>query len=183
MTKHPNRFPVYSVTDSPEPHVAVPLRQAWREELEDRDVFNPETRDHVPAFLKGDVFELFFQPPDSEAYWELHVGPDAQIQQIRIPSPEAFARIREQGIPGEWMLRDPRMVVQSRIDRNCWNLDLNIPFSLFQRPFLASGERWKVSFCRYDHNLDPNSCFLSSTSSINALNFHNLSEWMIGLLV
>jgi hypothetical protein len=146
-------------------------------ELEDRDVFNPETRFNQPAFTVGDVLEWFLQPPGSQAYWELHIGPEGQVCQMRMPSQSRFEAVREQGVPREWMVESPKLQAESRIQGDIWEIEAFLPVELLEKQNLSRGEVWKMSFCRYDHNRDPENLILSSSSSFKALNFHTLNDW------
>jgi len=182
---------------------ALPLRQTWLPEpsagfqsgevrcgwrpdafcvealLTDRDVYNPETRFNEPAFLRGDVFEMFLQPPGGEVYYEFHVGPANQVFQLRIPSVETFAARRELGPSKDWLLGDRR--IDSRValypEEGVWRVWAELPVEMMDRSELESGERWRLSFCRYDYNRNPDELMHSSTSPITQLDFHRLSEW------
>ena len=96
--------------------------------LPDRDIFNPVTEFNEPAYLKGDVFEIFLRPLSQEAYYELHISPSNQLFQVRFPKNLAEAQ------PGETI--DPTFVkvdLEStiRIDRQneCWEIFAEIPLA------------------------------------------------------
>lgn len=160
------------------------VRIAWTPEaihveasLTDRDVFNPETRFNHPAFLHGDVFEIFLQPPGATTYFEFHIGPDHQLFQLRIPSPEAFSVRRKEGIPPEWLIQDQQVERQVVRDGDGWSLKANIPVSMLETASVSKNQRWKMSFCRYDANRAPDSLILSSSSPLKAPDFHRIYEW------
>lgn len=145
--------------------------------LQDRDVFNPEREFNRRFFLQGDTLEWFVQPPESEAYWEFHIGPDAQLYQVRFPSRPAFDQIRATGIPSDWMMTEPVIDATCRIEGGFWTLEAFLPISMLERGHIQAKEVWRMSFCRYDYNREPDSLILSSTSSIRRPDFHRIEEW------
>jgi len=150
-------------------------------ELEDADIFNPETRFNAPSFQVGDVFEMFQRPCDQAAYYEIHVTPANQKLQLRIPSAQALTAPRAQpGIPAEWFVN--QQVIASRVEVNPaaerWVVAVAIPFDLVcevSRP--KPGARWLFSFSRYDYTRGRERPVLSSTSPHTILNFHRQAEW------
>ena len=160
------------------------VRVGWQPEgfrmqatLMDRDVFNPETGFNERFFLQGDVIEWFLQPLGADEYWEFHVGPEGQLYQVRFPSKPAFDALRSTGIPREWMISNPIIEVSTRFLCGCWQIDAFLPVSMLNRSQLLANEVWKMSFCRYDYNRNPENVILSSTSPLSALDFHIISEW------
>ena len=185
----------------------LPLRQSWLPEpepgfqpgevrvgwtpdafqvnavLTDRDVFNPETRFNAPAFLEGDVFEIFVQPPGAETYFEFHVGPGNQLFQLRIPSSAEFYAARDSGIRQDWLIQDSKINSEVDLGPGFWRVTADIPASIMDVERIGQGQAWKMSFCRYDANRSPDALFLSSTSPIKELDFHRSSEWIDFLIV
>lgn len=184
---------------------AVEARQAWRAEpepgfrpmrvkagwtrealyvyaeIEDADIFNPETQFNAMSFLTGDVFEIFLRPAGQEAYFEIHVTPENQKLQLRFPSARALAEPRaEPGLPAAWYIG--QRVIESRVRVNAaaerWELVAEIPFDLVceaSRP--KPGTRWRFSFSRYDYTRGQERPILSSTSPHAVVNFHRQAEW------
>ena len=150
-------------------------------ELEDADIFNHEQRFNAPSFQTGDVFEMFLRPCSQESYVEIHVTPENQKFQLRIPSASEFAEPRAQpGIPPEWFVAEP--VIESRVRINApaerWEVAVEIPFAMVCEVFLPrSGDRWLFSFSRYDYTRGRDKPVLSSTSPHAVLNFHRQDEW------
>jgi hypothetical protein len=149
-------------------------------ELEDVDIFNPEKRFNKPSFMSGDVFEIFLRPCNQESYVEIHVTPENQKLQLRIPSAREFAEPRANpGIPQEWFID---RVIESRVrvnpDAQRWEVVAEIPFDMVCEVFLPQpNDRWLFSFSRYDYTRGREKPVLSSTSSHKVLNFHRQEEW------
>ena len=149
-------------------------------ELEDVDIFNPEKRFNEPSFMSGDVFEIFLRPCNQESYVEIHVTPENQKFQLRIPSAREFAEPRAKpGIPPEWFLD---RVIESRVRINAeaerWDVAVEIPFAMVCEVFLPrAGDRWLFSYSRYDYTRGREKPVLSSTSPHVVLNFHRQDEW------
>ncbi|MEI6168276.1 MAG: hypothetical protein WCS52_13915 [bacterium] len=149
-------------------------------ELEDADIFNPEKQFNAPSFLSGDVFEIFLRPCDQESYVELHVTPENQKLQLRIPSASVFVEPRAKpGIPPEWFIN---RVIESRVrvnpDAQRWEVVAEIPFAMVCEVFLPKpSDRWLFSFSRYDYTRGREKPVLSSTSPHAVLNFHRQEEW------
>ena len=182
---------------------AVPFGQSWLPGLEagfqrgEVRVFRTETHlvvvgamaDAAPAnpsrglnamhFRKGDVFEVFLKPPGGEAYWELHVTPEAETYQVRIPSSAEFqARRKEAGSIEELVkpyLLDPpaaRCLARRMEDRPGWDAVVMFPL-----PANSSGE-WRISGCRYDHPKGGGEPVLSSISPLTRRDFHHQADWL-----
>jgi hypothetical protein len=159
-------------------------------EIEDLDIFNPEKRFNKPSFMSGDVFEIFLRPCDQESYVEIHVTPENQKLQLRIPSAKALTEPRAMpGIPQEWF---NDKVVESRVRVNAvaqrWEVAVEIPFDLVCEVLLPrEGDRWLFSFSRYDYTRGQEKPVLSSSSPHQVLNFHRQEEWgelrFVGLTV
>lgn len=148
-------------------------------ELMDRDIFNPVRAFNEPAFLQGDVFEIFMRPEGREAYHEFHITPHNQLFQYRIPSAEAFRARRQEGIQTSWILSSP--ILESHTRRNemdgFWQLSVNIKVKKWGFPSLRTNDRWNFSFCRYDYSKNREKPCLSSTSRFKKLDFHDQDCW------
>ncbi len=149
--------------------------------LQDDDPFNPETEFNAPSYTRGDVFEMFLRPADQLAYIELHVTPENQIFQLRIPSAAAFAtpKTNPQGAYA-WLIPTPAFDHWTRVDRAAgwWEVLARVPFATVAESGTApAGTRWHFSFCRYDYTRDIQAPVLASTSPHPACNFHRQTEW------
>jgi hypothetical protein len=160
------------------------VRVAWQPDgfcihavLQDRDAFNPEKGFNQPFFRQGDTFEWFVQPPGTETYWEFHIGPDAQLYQVRFPSKSAFDEVRSRGVPPDWMMDGQKIEAHTQLQSDLWVIEAFLPISMLERPRIRPNEVWRMSFCRYDYNRAPEDLILSSTSLFGALDFHRNFEW------
>jgi hypothetical protein len=147
--------------------------------LPDRDIFNPVTRFNEPAYLAGDVFEIFLRPLNQPAYYELHISPTNQRYLARFPKNRAEER------PGETVESttvDIPLHSEVRIDRVAarWEVFAEIPLaSLCESAPLSASTEWLVSFSRYDYTRSPAGLTteLFSTSPHAELSFHRQHEW------
>lgn len=149
-------------------------------ELADRDIFNPVTEFNRPAFLKGDVFEIFLKPESSEVYYEFHVNPNNQLFQYRIPSGPELQQQRGKGIRTEWLIPEP--VIHSAVEvdpaKSQWRVRVQIPVQKLGLSELKSFDRWRFSFSRYDYSQNLQEPVLSSCSKHRKLDFHDQSAWL-----
>lgn len=186
------------------PNPSISLRQAWREEpeadfrparvkcgwddqalwvyavLEDDDILNPVREDHQPAFMRGDVIELFLKPDGGSSYYELHVTPHNHVYQLRIPSQEAFYQHRQSGLPSKWTVFDP--LFSSRVEllpeTQQWRVLARIEFvKLGLKTPIQPESEWRVSFSRYDYSQNRDQPILSSSSNHKIIDFHRQEEW------
>jgi len=164
------------------------VRTGWRPEalyvladLEDADIFNPETRFNEPSFMVGDVFEMFLRPQEQDPYFEFHVTPRNQTFQLRIPRENALQSLPPGvWLPAEWMVRQP--VIESRVclpaGQEQWRVLAVIPFaSVVERGTVEPGACWRFSFSRYDYTRGAAGPVLSSSSPHRKLSFHRQQEW------
>ncbi|MDA3873989.1 MAG: carbohydrate-binding family 9-like protein [Kiritimatiellae bacterium] len=185
---------------------SVPLQQAWRVEpeaefrpahvacgwddqalwvyavLEDDDILNPVRENHQPAFLRGDVFEIFLRPEGDTTYYELHVTPHNHFFQLRIPSKKAFYQHRQSGLPSEWTVLYPLFSsrVELQPEKRRWRILARIEFAkLGSKTPPQPGSDWQVSFSRYDYSQNRVSPILSSSSNHTKVDFHRQEEWNI----
>lgn len=164
------------------------VRTGWRPEalyvladLDDADIFNPETRFNEPSFMVGDVFEMFLRPQEQDPYFEFHVTPRNQKFQLRIPRENALQSLPPGvWLPAEWMVRQP--VIESRVNlpvgQERWRVLAVIPFALVvERGAVEPGACWRFSFSRYDYTRGAAGPVLSSSSPHRELSFHRQQEW------
>jgi hypothetical protein len=163
------------------------VRLAWNGEsllihatLPDRDIFNPVTEFNEPAYLKGDVFEIFLRPVSQAAYYELHISPSNQHYQARFPKNLAEAQ------EGEIIRSKPVTVPLKsvvRIDRpnERWEVFAEIPLDAISENSVQPGSQLLASFSRYDYTrtADGMSQELYSTSLHKELSFHRQQEWTL----
>ncbi len=163
------------------------VRMGWAPEgfvieavLSDREIFNPVTVFNEPAFLKGDVFEMFFKPAGLDPYYEFHVNPNNQLFQYRLPSREVFYQQRELGICSEWLIKEPVVESEVKIDREKgeWRVSVHIQVEKLGLAPLKASDVWEFSFCRYDYTQNSKTPVLSSTSPLKIEDFHDQSCWM-----
>lgn len=151
-------------------------------DLEDVDIFNPIKTDGEPAFLKGDVFEMFFRPLSQSSYVELHVTPGNAKFQLCIPSAEQFAEQRSSQIPDSWFIRERKFSskIQINPDQQCWTVYASVSASMIyedKKELIEEGDEWLFSFSRYDYTRGKKQPVLSSSSEHKKLSFHRQLEW------
>ena len=164
------------------------VRFAWNGEallvhaiLPDRDIFNPVTEFNEPAYLTGDVFEIFLRPTTQTAYYEFHVSPCNQRFQVRFPKSKADAE------PGETVTATPvtppiESVVQIDRQNDRWEVFAAIPLTLIcESESGRAGTQLLASFSRYDYTRTPGgiTAELFSTSPHRELSFHRQQEWSL----
>lgn len=183
----------------------IPLQQAWRPaphpdfrpatvrvghrdgdlwvwaDLEDVDIFNPETRFNHPFYRCGDVFEIFLRPVNQTAYTELHVGPANQQFQLRIPSAETLLdHASDPDAWQRWVIPEPCFESWTWLNpaRKRWQVLARIPFAaIAEKGPPAPGDRWHYSFSRYDYTRGQPEPVHSSSSPHQELSFHRQQEW------
>ncbi|MDD5350439.1 MAG: hypothetical protein PHQ12_09535 [Chthoniobacteraceae bacterium] len=180
----------------------VPLRQAWLEgaeprfrpavakmartaeamlamvELEDVDVFNPVSEFNAPAFLRGDVVEIFVLPAGTSRYVELHATPEAALLQLRWTV--GWRRRSRPGAPldlRESLITSPVARALTRRTSGGWSAFLAVPFALMEAAPQAFEEGWRASVCRYDYTRGEEKPVLSSTSAFARVDFHQADCW------
>lgn len=182
----------------------VTLQQAWREEpeaefrpawvrcgwddqslwvyavLEDDDILNPVREDHQPAFMRGDVIELFLKPDGGSSYYELHITPYNHLFQLHIPSKEAFYLHRNSEMLTNWAVLEPLLCSRVELypENRQWRVLARIEFAkLGQKTPIRSGTKWRSSFSRYDYSQNREYPALSSSSNHKMIDFHRQEEW------
>lgn len=150
-------------------------------EMEDVDVFNPVTGFNRFAFKHGDVFEIFLRPREQAAYYEIHITPQNQVLQLRIPSDEHFhSEDKDWAVLRSWLVYERQIASQVRVDSaaNRWWLQAAIPFDMIlESGRVEPGSQWRFSFSRYDYTRGRRRPVLSSTSPHMRTDFHRQKEW------
>jgi len=146
--------------------------------MQDSDPYSDAKGGKDQTWLKGDVMEVFIQPPGGKAYYELHVAPSGATLELAIPSVELFR-------DGSIKDKDNSFDSGASFDFSClsngvfkgWASLISIPFGGFLGPS-AEGARFAV--CRYNYNRpwgpEPE---LSSTASFPSEipSYHNPERW------
>ncbi len=156
-------------------------------ELSDDDIFNeiPEEDFNKIAINHGDVFEIFLRPEGQEAYYEIHVSPNNQKFQLRLPFPGCFKKMKSKFKSPEEMMESykvsqPSVRSNVRIDRPArkWWVITEIPLSMVAEDHpVKPGTKWRFSFCRYDYTRPDKTPVYSSTSPHSAINYHLVDEY------
>lgn len=183
---------------------AMPLVQAWRDvpeeafcpgsvrmgmhadalwtlaDLDDDDIVVPPADFNDAVFMKGDVFEMFFQPEGQRSYFEFHVTPGNVHLQLRFPDHGAAREIRcgsaDPLLP--FKIDEARFESWTEVREGRWSVLSRIPWaSIVEEPSASAAGRIRFSFCRYDWTRGRSRPVLSSTSPHRALDFHRIGEW------
>lgn len=148
-------------------------------EMTDAAPANPSRGLNAMHFRRGDVFEVFLKPPGGDAYWEIHVTPDGETYQVRIPSAAEFQARRKDAPSIEELVKpyllDPpaaRCLARRVEDRPGWDAVVFFPL-----PAKPVGE-WRISACRYDHPAGGGEPVLSSISPLTRRDFHHQPDWL-----
>ena len=127
-------------------------------ELEDSDIVQFCAGEQSHAYATGDVFEMFFKPEKSRAYWEFYATPNGKRTSFffssRWPYPKNPAENRTvaNGIRMAVHLRGT-LNVPSNVDQG-WSVEYAVPLKVLERtgiPF-HPGEAWQVLFARYNYS-------------------------------
>ena len=156
-------------------------------EMDDGDIYNsiPEDELNRLSIQFGDVFEIFLQPAGQDAYFELHINPNNQKFQLRIPFPYAFQKLSQNGKNSGELIEEFKCfspVIESRVqllpEQGRWRVIAAIPFSMVvENTPVAPGVEWRFSFSRYDYTRPEPQPDYSSTSPHAQINFHRIEEW------
>ena len=144
-------------------------------EMEDDDIFNEAQKLNDRTFLLGDVFEVFLKSPQEEHYVEIHVTPNNQRLQLRIP--------RQGDVHAAQVINDPAAVFsRAWIPQGGgrWFVYLEIPAHLVTGSSTA-GRTFDLqfSFSRYDYTHGKETPVLSSSSPHPYASFHLVDNWGI----
>jgi hypothetical protein len=147
-------------------------------DLEDADVFTSAPGDSCRLWEMGDVFEMFFQAENAGYYVEMHVAPGNQRLHLRIPIAGGPGPQRKDVAPENFFVDPPRFSSRTARTAVGWTVDATVPCcEVSGRAAITPGERWLVSFCRYDAWSDSRPPVLSSSSPHAEPNFHRRHEW------
>jgi hypothetical protein len=147
-------------------------------EMEDEDIFNLADRHNQPTWELGDAFEVFAQRQGEPGYTEVHVTPENVRLHLHFPDATAIRRVRAGEAKHADYFGDPEALLSYawvHRQETLWRALARLPF------VVASGETWRLSFCRYDatHGAEP---IASSTSPHTVANFHLPAEWRLFLV-
>ena len=155
--------------------------------LADNDIFNEvqESEFNRLSIEHGDVFEIFLKPEGQQSYFEIHINPNNQKFQLRIPYQNAFADLDNQFKSSDEMIESLKVwnhVCESRVkvdhDAGKWQVAAAIPFAMLVEGMpVKAGSRWNFSFSRYDYTRPLKEPVYSSTSPHPAVNYHSLDEY------
>lgn len=127
---------------------------------------------------KGDVFEMFLSDPLGADYLELHVTPNNQKLQVRVPRLEIWMdRDRRHAAMDGFLVPQEIFSSQVWIEEERWCVLARVPFSALGLKEIPEGDELLFSFCRYDTTPGTPSPVLSSSSPHKAENFHRWHEW------
>jgi hypothetical protein len=158
---------------------------AFFADLTDHDPFNPVVGFNEPAFLRGDVLEIFLQPGRNPGgpYIEIHVTPGGSVLQLAwrtnaIKDPVCKAD------DDPWRHRKVAQRIcdiRARVTAHGWQALVILPLSFVLRslgcsPIFKPGF-WRFSVSRYDYTRGKPAPVLSSTSCHRRLAFHRTTEW------
>lgn len=135
------------------------------------------TSDNQPLFELGDAFEIFLQREGATDYVELHVAPNGKRMHLSLPG------LRGRPSPGAEALAFGQMLVTpvgfsatTAMADEGWRAEVRIPAATLGLKDFRGGERFRISFCRYDASGEgPPIC--SSSSPHKILDFHRPDEW------
>jgi hypothetical protein len=149
-------------------------------ELSDADIFNPVREHGAHAYQHGDVFEIFLRAEGEPNYFEHHVTPDNITLQLSFPTPTAFAENCTNdpswSLPFATAIPVPSQVlVQPEIET--WRILAVVPLHRIVPGQTPLPDRWRFSFCRYDHTHGREKPVLSSTTPYPFANFHHQEMW------
>jgi len=135
--------------------------------LQDDDIFNLVQADGVPAFMKGDVVEFFWEQAGAARYFEMHVTPEGRRWDLTLPC------VSEQMPPPYETVRFDEIRTKTRIGSGRWEVLARWP----RGTWMAAGV--KFSICRYDWTRMNGTMakVLSSTSAHVKCDFHRREDW------
>jgi hypothetical protein len=163
------------------------VRAGWRRdalllfaELTDRDIFTRATAPNQRMWELGDTFEIFLRPANRPEYVELHVTPNNQRLQLRIPHTEALRRAQAANEFDEFLLRGNvfHSATWVQPEKQKWFVYAAIPaITVCGQDRVNMGSRWLFSFSRYDYTRGGGEPVISSTSPHAEPDFHRQQEW------
>ena len=141
--------------------------------LTDADVFNDATADNQNTWETGDVFEVFVRRSDSDAYTEAHVTPNGIRLHLKFQDRETISLARSGQLDGETLKHDPNEIIaHAWRTEDGWIGLIGVPIDA------ASGDKIRVSVCRYDAHRDANTePDVASTANHAVCDFHRPDDW------
>lgn len=128
----------------------------------------------------GDVCEIFVQPEDAPHYLEVHVTPENQRLQLRLP-PGAIAAIhRGQASLDDFMVPDPDWVqTGASSSATQFHVRAIIPAAILddRERILSPATKLRTCVCRYDYGDRSGQPLLSTTAMLPAPTFHDREHW------
>lgn len=145
------------------------------------DFITSQSTDHdQDMWTLGDVFEIFIARKDSPFYLELHVTPHNHRLHLHW-SVEGMEKIQAKQATLDEFRRPPSAFdswVQKPEGQNKWQVLARIPANIIPdgAPF-GDGQKFELSFSRYDAGPEGTPDILSSTSPHCELSYHRRHEW------
>lgn len=154
-------------------------------DLPDDHIESQSTAHRQPMWELGDVFEIFIGRSRSPLYLELHASPNNHRLHLRWTT-EDMALVRSKKKQADDLQQDPadfQSWVRRMASGKGWQVLARLPASLWPdaRAFRA-GQKFALSFSRYDCGPGGQPKILSSTSPHRELNFHRRHEWRTAAL-
>lgn len=150
-------------------------------ELADDDIYSDASQLNDITWERGDVFEIFLRNLDQQEYLELHVTPNNQKLQLRIPSLEDLRiQARRNAVISSFRV-DQEEIFSSWVWVNTkerrWLVLAAVPFRQIGLPPQPLGGELLFSFGRYDHTRGSVGPVLSTSSAHQQIDFHRQHEW------
>jgi hypothetical protein len=116
----------------------------------DSNVFNyAEPKNDMP-FLRGDVMEFFFQAPDHENYYELHLAPNLATLEYSIPQEGKIGECKHEELVFESDMKTEVGTFSKDNGIQGWWGHMIIPRARIDIAEKLDGARFSV--CRYNYN-------------------------------
>ncbi len=145
--------------------------------LTDDEIFSAATQDNERLWELGDVLEIFAMVEGRREYVELHVAPNGRRMHLRIPGVGGRATPDAEPMPFEQMFVNPvGFGGEATVEPDGWRVRARIPAEVFGLATFAEGQRFRVSFCRYDAS-SHSEPVLSTSSPHPVVAFHRPDEW------
>jgi len=125
----------------------------------------------------GDVFEIFAMVEGRKDYVELHVAPNNRRMHLRLPGVGGRATPDSPPLTFEEMKVTPvGFLSEARKTPFGWRVKASIPAGVLGLPAFAEGQRFRISFCRYDVS-SAGEPILSTSAAHPVVAFHRPDEW------
>jgi hypothetical protein len=159
-------------------HLAwTPAKLIVEARLTDDEIFSSATQDNERLWELGDVLEIFAMVEGRREYVELHVAPNGRRMHLRIPGVGGRATPDAEPTPFEEMFVTPvGFTGEAMQGPRGWRVKAHIPAEVFGLATFAEGQRFRVSFCRYDAS-SQGEPVLSTSSPHPVVAFHRPEDW------